>query len=101
MTVALFVSVHPRKFWQRVTRCQAELRYLQSMPVERIVKYFEDHGFSLDKNTAHGFLRKTAELLKPLYEACGTAVKEDGYAICDETYHKVLVLSEYLLEGKV
>lgn len=72
----------------------AELRYLQSMPVERIVKYFEDHGFSLDKNTAHGFLRKTAELLKPLYEACGKAVKEDGYAICDETYHKVLINAE-------
>ena len=45
----------------------AELRYLQSMPVERIVKYFQAHGFNLDKQTAHGLLAKTAVL----FELCG------------------------------
>ena len=30
----------------------AQLRYLYSMPVERIVAYFNENGFSLDKQTA-------------------------------------------------
>ena len=38
----------------------AQLRYLYSMPVERIVNYFREHGFDLDKQTAHGLLKKTA-----------------------------------------
>ena len=69
----------------------AELRYLYSMPVERIVKYFQAHGFNLDKQTAHGLLAKTAELFENLYKAMGMAVKESGYLNCDETYHTVLV----------
>ncbi len=69
----------------------AELRYIQSLPVERIVGYFQSHGFDLDKNTAHGLLKKAADLLDPLLKALAGAVKGSAYNICDETYHKVLV----------
>ena len=69
----------------------AQLRYLYSMPVERIVAYFNENGFNLDKQTAHGLLKKTADMFDKLYEAMQAAVKEDKYLCCDETYHKVLV----------
>lgn len=32
----------------------AQLRYMYAMPVERIVKFFNDNGFDMDKSTAHG-----------------------------------------------
>jgi len=69
----------------------AELRYLYSMPVERIVKYFQGNGFDLDKPTAHGLLAKTANLFDDLYKAMQAAVKEGRYLNCDETYHTVLI----------
>ena len=69
----------------------AQLRYLYSMPVERIVNYFTENGFNLDKQTAHGLLKKTAWLLEKLYKAMQIAIKEDKYLCCDETYHKILV----------
>lgn len=47
----------------------AQLRYLYSMPVERIVAYFNENGFDLDKQTAHGLLKKTADLFDNLYKA--------------------------------
>ena len=69
----------------------AQLRYLYSMPVERIVAYFGENGFDIDKQTAHGLLKKTAALFDNLYGAMRAAVREDSYLNCDETYHKVLV----------
>ena len=72
----------------------AQLRYLYSMPVERIVNYFTENGFNLDKQTAHGLLKKTAWLFEKLYKAMQKAVKEDGYLCCDETYHKILVKAD-------
>ena len=72
----------------------AQLRYLYSMPVERIVSYFGENGFNIDKQTAHGLLKKTAILFENLYKAMQKAVKEDNYLCCDETYHKVLVKKE-------
>ena len=69
----------------------AQLRYLYSMPVERIVGFFTENGFDLKKGTAHGLLRKTEQLFENLYKALGLAVKEDDYVAGDETYHKVLV----------
>ena len=69
----------------------AQLRYLYSMPVERIVAYFTENGFNLDKQTAHGLIKKTAWLFEKLYKAMQAAVKEDRYLCCDETYHKILV----------
>ena len=55
----------------------AQLRYIYSMPVERIVKYFSENGFDMDKGTAHGLLRKTETIFENLYKAMGVAVKED------------------------
>jgi len=69
----------------------AELRYLYSMPVERIVKYFQGHGFEINKATAHGLLAKTANLFENLYKALQKAVKEDKYINCDETYYTILI----------
>ena len=69
----------------------AQLRYLYSMPVERIVNYFSENGFNLDRQTAHGLLKKTASLFENLHKAMRSAVKEDGYICADETYHKILV----------
>ena len=72
----------------------AQLRYLYSMPVERIVSYFTENGFNLDKQTAHGLLKKTAGLFEKLYKAMRKAIKEDRYLCCDETYHKILVKAD-------
>lgn len=36
----------------------AQLRYMYTMPVERIVKLFGDNGFDLPKPTAHNLLKK-------------------------------------------
>ena len=69
----------------------AQLRYLYSMPVERIVGYFTENGFDLKKGTAHGLLRKTEQLFENLYKAMGLAIKEDDYTAGDETYHMVIV----------
>ncbi len=68
----------------------AQLRYIYSMPVERIVKYFQENGFDMNKGTAHGLLRKTERIIENLYKAMGLAVKEDDYVAGDETYHSVL-----------
>lgn len=40
-----------------------QLRYMYSMPVERIIHYFEDQGFNLKKPTANFLLLKAAEAL--------------------------------------
>lgn len=69
----------------------AQLRYMYSMPVERIVSYFTENGFEISKATANGLLQKTADLCANLYKALHDAVLSDDYIGCDETYHKVLV----------
>lgn len=69
----------------------AQLRYMYTMPVERIVKYFKDNGFELPKSTAHNLLKKAAVLLDNLYNTMRMAVLSDKYMGCDETYAKVLI----------
>ena len=53
-----------------------ELRYIQSLPVERIINYFESHGFTLKKPTAHKLMEKASSLFDKA---------------ADETYYKILV----------
>lgn len=77
----------------------AQLRYLYAMPVERIVRLFNENGFDLTKSTAHGLLRKTENLFDNLYRVLGDVIKEDTYIAGDETYHKVLV-NEKNKDGK-
>ena len=69
----------------------AQLRYVYSMPVERIVRYFAENGFDMDKATANGLLAKSAVLFENLHRAIAAAVREDDYKAGDETYHRVLV----------
>lgn len=69
----------------------AQLRYIYSMPVERIIHLFQENGFDIQKPTAHGLLRKTASLFDNLYRAMRMAVLSDPYIGIDETYKNVLV----------
>ncbi len=68
-----------------------QLRYIYSMSVERIVNFFRENGFELEKPTAHHLLGKTAVFCSK------TSMKHSGKwclkipLCCDETYHKVLV----------
>ncbi len=68
-----------------------QLRYIYSMSVERIIGFFRESGFELEKPTAHHLLGRAAEMLENLYRALRMAVLEDSYLCCDESYHKVLV----------
>ena len=63
----------------------AHLRYMYSMPVERIVKYFNENGFDMEKATAHGLLAKTETLFDGLYKSLSEAAKPDRYIGADET----------------
>ena len=68
-----------------------QLRYIYSMPVERIVKLFAENNFQINKSTAHSLLRKSALLLERLEDVMKAAVLEDHYIGMDESYHRVLV----------
>lgn len=46
-----------------------QLRYIYSMPVERIVKYFADSGFTLRKATANKLIARSADVLENIYRA--------------------------------
>ena len=48
-----------------------ELRYIQSLPVERIINYFESHGFTLKKPTAHKLIEKASNLFEIFISASG------------------------------
>ena len=67
-----------------------QLRYVYSMPVERIVKYFTENGFELNKAIAHGLIKKSAGLMDRLDDALHTAILEDNYLCMDESYHTIL-----------
>ena len=66
-----------------------ELRYVYSMPVERIIDYYKEHGFILRKPTAHKLLNGGARVMKKIYEAIKRTVIQQDYVCLDETYHKV------------
>lgn len=68
-----------------------ELRYIQSLPIERIVRYFEDHGFTLNKPTAHKLTERASLQLENIYKCIRQTVLEDFYKAADETYYKILV----------
>lgn len=44
-----------------------ELRYIHSLPVERIINYFESHGFNLNKPTAHKLIERASVLFENLF----------------------------------
>lgn len=67
-----------------------QLRFIYSMPVERIVKFFAESGFELNKSTAHGLVRKAAEMMDVMEEVLREAIHEDDYLHMDETYYTIL-----------
>ena len=68
-----------------------QLRYMYAMPMERIVHYFEDMGFNLNKKTASFLMKRAAEAFARFYAAIRQAVLGEDYIAADETYFKILV----------
>jgi uncharacterized coiled-coil protein SlyX len=68
-----------------------QYRYIYSMPIERIVKYFAENDFNINKGTADGLLRKTATLIEPMKRALRQTILKDSYLSMDESYYTVLV----------
>lgn len=68
-----------------------QLRYIYSMPVERIVKFFNESGFELNKATAHGLIKKSAVMMDRLDEVMRTEILGDTYLCMDESYHTILI----------
>ena len=68
-----------------------QMRYIYSMPVERIIKYFADNGFTLRKTTANKLIARSADVLENFYKAICQVVLQQDYVSADETYHKVLL----------
>lgn len=67
-----------------------QLRYIYSMPIERIVKYFSEHGFEMSKSTAHGLIKKSAWMMERLDKVLKKAILEDDYLSMDESYYTIL-----------
>ena len=68
-----------------------QMRYIYSMPVERITKYFADNEFTLRKATANKLIARSADVLENFYKAICQVVLQQDYVSADETYHKVLL----------
>lgn len=68
-----------------------QMRYMYAMPMERIVHYFEDMGFILNKKTASFLMKRAAEVLARFHAAIRQAVLGEDYIAADETYFKILV----------
>jgi uncharacterized coiled-coil protein SlyX len=68
-----------------------QLRYIYSLPVERIVKYFAENNFDVNKGTANGLLGKAAELMEPLGRVLHKVILEAPYLSMDETYYTILI----------
>jgi len=67
-----------------------QLRYIYSMPVERIVKYFAEHGFEISKSTAHGLIKKSAWMMERMDKVLNKTILEDDYLSMDESYYTIL-----------
>jgi hypothetical protein len=76
-----------------------QLRYIYSMPIERIIHYFTENGFELNKATAHGLVSKSAESMDRMGEVLRKVILQDTYLSMDETYYTVLV-KEKNAQGK-
>lgn len=77
-----------------VMAAMLQLRYVYSMPVERIIKYFAENGFAINKPTAHNLIKKAAEKLDYLEKPLHQAILDDKYIHTDEVHYTVLVAPE-------
>jgi hypothetical protein len=67
-----------------------QLRFIYSMPVERILDYFAENGFELCKPTAHGLIKKSAFMMERFATVLKKVILEDDYICMDETYYNIL-----------
>lgn len=65
-------------------------RFIYGMPIERIVRFYHEMGIELPKQTAHGLLCKSAEMLDRLIPVLRDVVLSDPYLHFDETYHTII-----------
>ena len=77
-----------------------QLRYIYSMPVERIIKLFAEHGFEMNKATAHGLIKKAAGLFDLVEDVLKETVLSDNYLSMDESYYTVLTSDTNNPSGK-
>ena len=74
--------------------------YIYSMPVERIIKLFAEHGFEMNKATAHGLIKKAAGLFDLVEDVLKETVLSDNYLSMDESYYTVLTSDTNNSSGK-
>ena len=67
-----------------------QFKYTYSLPIERILKLFNENGFQLKKATAHSLISKTASLLECFDDVLRQAIHTDPYIRMDETYHQII-----------
>jgi uncharacterized protein YoxC len=77
-----------------------QLRYIYSMPLERIGKFFKESGFDIPKSTIHGLIRKASGMLACIGAVLRDAVLEDSYLHFDESYQTVLERNSKSPDGK-
>lgn len=65
-------------------------RFIYGLPVERIIKYYQEIGIDMPKQTAHGLITKAAQMLNRLNVTLKDAVLSEDYVHFDETYHTLL-----------
>ena len=65
-------------------------RFVYGLPVERIVKQYNEMGIDMPKATAHGLLTKVGEMLDRLDPVLKEAILTDEYLHFDETHHTIL-----------
>jgi hypothetical protein len=68
-----------------------QLRYGYSLPVERIIKYFHENGFTIKKATAHNLIKQVYYMFDKLDVVLKEAILAQDYICLDETYTTVLV----------
>lgn len=76
-----------------------QLRYGYSLPIERIIRLFEECGFDINKATAHGLLTKAYGLLQVFEEVIKNAVLEDDYINMDESFFTALEVGPHAVES--
>lgn len=77
-----------------------QMRFIYSLPVERIIKLFAENGFELNKSTAHHLVKRAAEQLDYLREVLHGAILEDQYIHMDESYYTILEIAPKSKTGK-
>ena len=70
-------------------------KYEYHLPLYRQVQQFRHLGFQVTESTIDGWIKPTAELLKPLYDVLLRLVFESGYIQSDETTTPVVDKEEH------